>query len=193
MGLPLAPRSRRPLAWPISSSITREGMAASSSQVAKVCRRSWGPRRSRWASSARGRLHRGLVDPPQIGGRQRRPGTAGNAVATTGPREDQILRTGPAGQLAGDRLPDLVAHGHRPDAGQALGFGLEAAAEPAGLIADLDDLDPAQLGKDPAATQAQQLPAAQPGADLDEEVVAVERPTGSQEVADLLGVRVRRR
>jgi hypothetical protein len=35
MGLPPAPRSRRPPVWPISSSITREGMAASSSQVAK--------------------------------------------------------------------------------------------------------------------------------------------------------------
>ena len=50
--LAAAPRSRRPLAWPISSSMTREGMAASSSQVANVCRRSCGPRRSRWPRSA---------------------------------------------------------------------------------------------------------------------------------------------
>jgi hypothetical protein len=35
------PRHRPP--WPISSSMTREGMAASSSQVAKVWRRSCGP------------------------------------------------------------------------------------------------------------------------------------------------------
>jgi hypothetical protein len=102
-------------------------------------------------------------------------------------REDQVLGAGTAGQLAGDRLADLVAHGHHAHAGQALGLGLEAAAEPAGLIGDLDDLDPGQLGEDAAAAQAQQLAAAQPGPDLDEEVVAVERPTGGQEMPDLLG------
>jgi hypothetical protein len=37
------------------------------------------------------------------------------------------------------------------------GFGLEAAAEPASLIAHLDDLDAAHLGEDPTAAQAQQL------------------------------------
>jgi hypothetical protein len=35
--------------------------------------------------------------------------------------------------------------------GQALGFGLEAAVEAAGLIAHLDDLDTGQVGEDPAA------------------------------------------
>ena len=34
-----------------------------------------------------------------------------------------------SGELVGDGLTDLVAHGHHPHAGQALGFGLEAAAE----------------------------------------------------------------
>jgi hypothetical protein len=82
---------------------------------------------------------------------------------------------------------DLVGHGYHSDTGQALGFGLEAAPEPAGLIADLDDLDPAQLGEDAAAAQPKQLAAAQPGTDLDEEVVAVKGPTGGQEVAELLG------
>ena len=54
MGLPPAGHGRgRPLAWPIRSSITREGMTASSNQVAKVCRRSCGPRRSRWADRLR--------------------------------------------------------------------------------------------------------------------------------------------
>jgi hypothetical protein len=48
---------------------------------------------------------------------------------------------GAAGELAGDRLTDPVAHRHHPHAGQALGFGLEAAPEPASLIADLKDLD----------------------------------------------------
>jgi hypothetical protein len=44
-----------------------------------------------------------------------------------------------------------------------------------------------------AAAQAEQLAAAQPGADLGDEMVAVERPAGGKEVAELLGVRVRRR
>jgi len=46
-------RPTRPLAWwPIGSSMTRAGMPASSSQVEKVCRRSCGPRRSKWPRSA---------------------------------------------------------------------------------------------------------------------------------------------
>jgi hypothetical protein len=63
---------------------------------------------------------------------------------------------------------------------------LEAAAEPAGLVANLDDLDPPQLWEDAAAAQPEQLAAAQPGADLGEEVVAVERAAGGQEAAELL-------
>ena len=59
-----------------------------------------------------------------------------------------------------------------------LGSALKPRAEPTGLIADLDHLDAAQLGEDPAAAQAQQLAAAQPGADLNKEVVAVDGPTG---------------
>jgi hypothetical protein len=42
-------------------------------------------------------------------------------------------------------------------------------------------------GKTRRRRRPQQLAAAQPGPDLDEEVVAVKRPTGGQEVADLLG------
>jgi hypothetical protein len=102
-------------------------------------------------------------------------------------REDQVLGSGTGSELAGDCLPDLVGHGHYANAGQAFWFCLEAAAEPTGLIADLDDLDAAQLGEDSAAAQAQQFTAAQPGPDLDEEVVAIERPTGSQEVPEFLG------
>ena len=104
-----------------------------------------------------------------------------------GPGGDQVLGVGAASQLAGDRLADPVTHGHHAHAGQALGFGLEAAAEPTGLIAHLDHLDPLELGEDPSAAQAQQLAAAQPGADLDEEVVAVEGPAGGQEMPELLG------
>jgi hypothetical protein len=50
-----------------------------------------------------------------------------------------------------------------------------------------DDPDAPEFGEDPAAAPAQQLAAAQPGPDLDQEVVAGERPAASQEVADLLG------
>jgi hypothetical protein len=57
------------------------------------------------------RLDRGLVDPPQIGGRQRRPSAAGDAVAATGPGEDQTernLRDGIlASNLESNRLPHL--------------------------------------------------------------------------------------
>ena len=84
------------------------------------------------------------------------------------PREDQILGTGPVGELAGDGLPHPVAHGYHPDTGQTFRFGLEAAAEPASLRAHLDDRDAAQLGEDSAAALVQQLAAAQPGPELDE-------------------------
>jgi hypothetical protein len=51
---------------------------------------------------------------------------------------------GAVGQLAADRLTDLVTHGHHPHAGRALGFGLEAT----------------QLWVDAAAAQPEQLAAA---------------------------------
>ena len=58
-----------------------------------------------------GRLDRGLVDPPQVGGGQRRPGTVRDAVAATGPGEDQTernLRDGIlASNLESNRLPHL--------------------------------------------------------------------------------------
>jgi hypothetical protein len=45
--------------------------------------------------------------------------------------------------------------------------------------------DPPQLRVDPAAAQPEQLAAAQPGADLGEEVVTVKRAAGGQEAAEL--------
>jgi hypothetical protein len=97
-----------------------------------------------------GRLDRGLVDPPQVVGGQRRPGAPWDAVAAPGPGQDQILRSGSAGELAGDCLADPLTHGHHSHAGPALWFGLEAAAEAAGLIAHFNDLDAAQLGNMPS-------------------------------------------
>jgi hypothetical protein len=73
------------------------GMAASSSQVAKVCRR------SEWPSPAPAALHCGLVDPPQVVGGQWRSSAARDAVATTGPREDQVLGAGLAGSRSSAR------------------------------------------------------------------------------------------
>jgi hypothetical protein len=95
--------------------------------------------------------------------------------------------------LAGDGLPDLLAHRHHADAGRALGFGLEAAPEPAGLITNLDDLNAPQLRVHAAPTQPEQLATAQPRTDLGEEVVTVEGAAGSEEAAELLRVKVRRR
>jgi hypothetical protein len=129
----------------------------------------------------------------QVVGGQRGPGAAWNAVAAAGAGEHQLVGPGAGGELAADGLVDLLAHRHDADAGRALGLGLEAAAEPAGLIADLDDLDAPQLWEDAAAAQPEQFAAAQPGADLGEEVVAVERAAGGQEAAELLRVKVRRR
>jgi hypothetical protein len=48
------------------------------------------------------------------------------------------------------------------------------------------DLDPLPGEVDPEGMQPQQLARAQPGADLDQEVVAVERRAGGQEAGELL-------
>jgi hypothetical protein len=109
------------------------------------------------------RIHRGLVDPPQVVGGQRSPGASNDAVAAAGSWKDEVLGAGAAGELSADRLADPLAHGHHPHAGQALGLGLEAAAEPAGFVADLDDLNAPQLREDPAAAQPQEFATAQPG------------------------------
>jgi hypothetical protein len=102
----------------------------------------------------------GLVDPAQVVGRQRGSGTPRDAVAAARTGEHQLVGTGTGEELAADCLPDLLAHRHHADAGRALGLGLEAAAEPAGLVADLDDLDAPQLRVDAAAAKPEQLAAA---------------------------------
>jgi hypothetical protein len=96
----------------------------------------------------------GLVDAPQVVGGQRGPGAAWDAVAAPGAWEHQVVGSGAGGELAADDLADLFAHRHHADASLALELGLEAAAEPAGLIADLDDLDAPQLRVDAAATRS---------------------------------------
>src|SRR5215218_2088398 len=84
---------------------------------------------------------RGLVDATQIVGGQRSPGAARDPVAAARAREHQLVGLGAGAELAADGLADLLAHRYRADTGRTLGLSLEAAAEPAGLIADLDDLD----------------------------------------------------
>jgi hypothetical protein len=135
-------------------------MAASSSPSGEGVPQVMGAAQIQVGQHRPGRLHGGLVDPPQVVGRQRRPSAARDAVAAPRSGEDQVLRSTAVGELAGDGLADLVAHGHHSDAGQAFGFGFEVAAEAARLIADLDDFDAAQLGEDAAAAQPQQLAAA---------------------------------
>ena len=66
----------------------------------------------------------------------------GSAVA----EEQQVLRVAARGKLAADRLDHQRGQGHRTDAGIALGPGLEATAEPAGLIADRVGVDRALVG-----------------------------------------------
>jgi hypothetical protein len=57
----------------------------------------------RVASPAPAALHGGLVDPPQVVGGQWRSSAARDAVATTGPREDQVLGAGLAGSRSSAR------------------------------------------------------------------------------------------
>jgi hypothetical protein len=105
---------------------------------------------------------RGLVDPAQVVGGQRGAGAAGDAVAAARARGHQLVGPGVGGELAADGLPDLLAHRHHADAGRALGLSLEAAAEPARLIADLDDLDAPQLRENAAAAQPSSSPLRSP-------------------------------
>jgi hypothetical protein len=112
------------------------------------------------------------------------------------PRFAQRLPPGPANtrssgvaawrESAQDRLTHGLGHRHHPDASWALGPILEATAELPGLVAHLQYLDSAPFGLDAAAAQPEQLPGAQPGAGLGDEVIAVEGAAGSQEFAELL-------
>ena len=93
----------------------------------------------------------GRAGPSGPGRRRRRPGATPHPVAATRPGEHQVVGPGAGGQLPHDRRAYLLAHGHHADAGGALGLRLEPAAERAGLVADLKDLDAPQLRVDAAA------------------------------------------
>jgi hypothetical protein len=80
------------------------------------------------------------------------------------------------------------AKGKLADAGVALGPGLEAAAEPAGLIAGVDDLEHGQgpVEEDAAAAQPGQLPEPPAGAEQAQHVVPPEQRDLGQQPTGLL-------
>src|SRR4029434_6955535 len=73
-----------------------------------------------------------------------------------------------------------------PDAGVALRVVLVALAEPARLVANVHDLDTSKLEVDAPSAQPQQLPAAKPGGDVDDEVVSPEGSDGRQQPREVL-------
>jgi hypothetical protein len=91
--------------------------------------------------------------------------------------------------LAADGLDHQWGQGHRADAGVALGPGLEAAAEPAGLIAGGTDLEDrhGSVELDPAPAQPGQLAKAQASAEQGEHVVPPEQREAGQQPPGLLG------
>jgi hypothetical protein len=83
----------------------------------------------------------GVVGAVEVVAGQRCP-SAGRDATAAGPGEHQRVRGAAVGELAGDGVGDLTGERHHADAGGALGPVFVAAAEPAGLIADLEDLNP---------------------------------------------------
>jgi hypothetical protein len=62
-------------------------------------------------------------------------------VAAAGTGEHQHIRVGAGRELPADRLDHPEGERDLADAGVALGAGLEAAAEPVGLVAHVHDLE----------------------------------------------------
>jgi hypothetical protein len=91
--------------------------------------------------------------------------------------------------LAADGLDHQGGQGYRADAGVALGPGLEAAAEAAGLIAGGADLEHGQRSTevDPAPAQPGQLAKAQAGAEQGPQVIPPEQREPGQQPPGLLG------
>jgi hypothetical protein len=130
--------------------------------------------------------HRQPVGAAVVPDRQPRPGTTRDTVAATRPAKHQLV-SATAIEAPGHRSGNRLGHRHRPDARVALGPVLVARPEPAGVIAHVDDLDPPGIQVDAPCSQAEQLPTAEAGADLDDEVVPVEDWAGDQEPTELLG------
>jgi hypothetical protein len=112
------------------------------------------------------------------------------AWAAAGAKEDQGRRVATGWQLPADGLHHQRGQGNLADAGVALGTGLEAAAEPAGVIAGVNDLEHGQgaVQVDAAAAQSGQLPEPQSGAEQAQHVVPPEQRELGQQATSFLAV-----
>ena len=90
----------------ISSSMTRAGMPSSSSQVEKLCRRSWGPPSRRCARSFSGAVGCVLVEAAKVVPRQGRPCASRHPVPAAWTGKDQSVAVSFEQQLAANRLDD---------------------------------------------------------------------------------------
>ena len=106
---------------------------------------------------------RGAVGAVEVVAGQLGPGSGRDAVAAAGSGEDECAWGAAVGELAGDGVGDLAGERDDADAGGALGPVLVAAAELAGLVADLEDLQAPGGEVDPVGAQAEQLPGAEAG------------------------------
>jgi hypothetical protein len=88
-----------------------------------------------------GALDRGLVHAADAMPGEHGSGPDGHVVAAAGASEHQGVGVGTGRELAADRLDHQGGERDLADAGVALGAGLEAAAEPAGLVAHVDHLE----------------------------------------------------
>jgi hypothetical protein len=112
-----------------------------------------------------------------------------NVPAAARSGEDQRVGGRVGRQLAADRLDDLTGQGDLPDAGRALGRGLEPAAEAAGLTAHVDDLDDGDgpVQAEAAFVEAGELAEAQAGAEQGDDVVPPPQREVGEEQARLVG------
>ena len=103
--------------------------------------------------------------------------------------EHQGLEVAAGRELAADGLDDHRGQGHRTDAGVALGSRLEAAAEAAGLVADVDHLDHRRgaVEVDAAAAQSRELAEPQASAKQGEDMVPPEQGEAGEQLASFLG------
>src|SRR5215204_571222 len=128
---------------------------------------------------------RSVVDASVAADRQLGAGSARNLIAATWSTEHQPIR-GASVEPPRQGLGHRASERHQADARVALGPVLVAGAEPAGVVAHIDDLNSTPLQVHAASAQAEQLAASQPGPYLDHKVVAVERRAGRQKSAELL-------
>jgi hypothetical protein len=129
----------------------------------------------------------GVVGTMEVVAGQRCPSAGRDAVAATGPGEHQCAWGAAVGELAGDGLGDLTGERDDANAGGALGPVLVAAAELAGFIADLQDLQAPGGQVDPVGAQAEQLPRPKSRPDQAKQMVAVEGPGAGEQPPELLG------